>query len=80
VTGAATIRDQVYRTCVDFHETTEKKRHSSIFNDVPWDALEAAKTTEASAQCIEIFCAEELYVPDYSSKGLELVRSRFGMA
>lgn len=31
--------------------------------------------TQASAQY-----TEELYVPNYSSKGLELVRSRFGMA
>jgi acyl-[acyl-carrier-protein] desaturase len=44
------------------------------------DALEAAKSTECSAQCVEIFCAEELYVPDYSAKGLELVRARFGLA
>ena len=29
---------------------------------------------------MEIFCTEELYVPDYSSKGLDLARSMFGMA
>jgi hypothetical protein len=29
------------------------------------------KITESTAQCVEIFCSEELYVPDYSSKGLE---------
>src|SRR5262249_12411066 len=27
-----------------------------------------------------IFCSEELYVPDYSSLGLEMLRSMFGMA
>ena len=70
----------MYRTYLDFLETAEKKRHWSIFDDVPWDALEASKATEADAQRIEIFCSEEMYVPDYSSKGLELVRSRFGMA
>lgn len=75
-----TIRDQVYRTYLDFLETAEKKRRWSIFDDVPWDRLDGAKSTEGSAQCVEIFCAEELYVPDYSSKGLELVRSRFGIA
>ena len=80
MTTTGTIRDRVYRSYLDFLETAEKKRHWSIFDDVPWDALEASKTTETSAQCVEIFCAEELYVPDYSSKGLELVRSRFGLA
>jgi len=78
--GTGTIRERVYRTYLDFLETAEKKRHWSIFDDVPWDALEASKATEADAQRIEIFCSEEMYVPDYSSKGLELVRSRFGMA
>jgi acyl-[acyl-carrier-protein] desaturase len=75
-----TIRDRTYRTYLDFLETAEKKRRWSIFNDVPWEALESSKPTESNAQRIEIFCAEELYVPDYSSKGLELVRSSFGMA
>ncbi len=74
------IRDRVYRTYLDFLETAEKKRRWSVFDDVPWDALDALKATETSAECVEIFCAEELYVPDYSSKGLELVRSRFGIA
>jgi acyl-[acyl-carrier-protein] desaturase len=74
------VRDQVYRTYLDFLETAEKKRHWSIFSDIPWDALDAANSTEGTAQCVEIFCAEELYVPDYSSQGLELVRSRFGIA
>jgi len=32
------------------------------------------------ARRIEIFCSEELYFPDYSSRGLDLVRSKFGMA
>jgi acyl-[acyl-carrier-protein] desaturase len=74
------MRDRVYRTYLEFLETAERKRHWSIFDDVPWSALEATTTTEASAQFVEIFCAEELYVPDYSAKGLELVRSSFGLA
>jgi acyl-[acyl-carrier-protein] desaturase len=79
-TTSGTMRDRVYRTYLDFLETAEKKRRWSIFDDIPWDRLEASKTAEINAQCIEIFCAEELYVPDYSSEGLELVRSKFGMA
>jgi acyl-[acyl-carrier-protein] desaturase len=80
VTQALSIRDRVYRTYLDFLETAEKKRHWSVFDDIPWDALDGVKATEANAQCVEIFCAEELYLPDYSSKGIELVRARFGMA
>ena len=75
-----TVRDRIYRTYLEYLETAEKKRRWSIFDDVPWDALKAAGATEANARFIEIFCAEELYVPDYSAKGLQLVRSRFGLA
>ncbi len=74
------MREQVYRICLDFLETAETKRHWSIFNDVPWDKLEASKATDQVAQGVEIFCTEEMYVPDYSSKGLELSRSMFGTA
>ena len=75
-----TIRDKAYQAYLEFLETAEKKRRWSIFDDVPWDALIASKPSERKAQSVEIFCAEELYVPDYSSRGLELVRARFGLA
>jgi acyl-[acyl-carrier-protein] desaturase len=75
-----TTREQVYRIYRDFLETAENKRHWSIFNDLPWDHLEVHKATDRVANCVELFCAEELYVPDYSSKGMELSRSMFGTA
>jgi acyl-[acyl-carrier-protein] desaturase len=74
------MRDGIYREYLDFLETAEKKRRWNIFDDVPWDLLDSAKILERNAQSIEIFCSEELYVPDYSAKGLELVRPSFGMA
>jgi len=76
----STIRDQIYRIYLDFLETAENKRHWSIFNDVPWDKLDVSKATDAVGQRIELFCSEELYVPDYSSEGLDLSRSMFGVA
>jgi acyl-[acyl-carrier-protein] desaturase len=76
----ASMRDNIYRIYLDFLETAEKKRRWSIFDDIPWDRLDSSKATETIAQCVEIFCSEELYVPDYSAKGLEMVRSMFGMA
>jgi len=76
----STTREQVYRIYLDFLETAENKRHWSIFKDLPWDNLDVDKATDRIGQCIELFCAEELYVPDYSSKGMELSRSLFGTA
>jgi acyl-[acyl-carrier-protein] desaturase len=76
----ASYRDSVYRLYLEFLETAENKRRWSIFNDIPWDKLDVSKTTATTAQCVETFCTEEMYVPDYSSNGLALTRSMFGMA
>ena len=78
--GVESTRERVYQTYLDFLETAEKKRRWSVFDDVPWDALDGLTPDETSAQSVEIFCAEEMYVPDYSAQGLELVRANFGMA
>jgi acyl-[acyl-carrier-protein] desaturase len=74
------LRANTHRIYLDFLETAETKRRWSIFDDIPWDKLDAPKAGETTAQCIEIFCSEELYVPDYSSQGLAMVRADFGMA
>jgi acyl-[acyl-carrier-protein] desaturase len=74
------LRASSHRLYIDFLETAEKKRRWSIFDDIPWDKLDASKASENATQCVEIFCSEELYVPDYSSKGLAMVRADFGAA
>jgi len=76
----AKFQDSVYRIYLEFLETADNKRRWSIFNDIPWDKLDLSKTTPTIAQCVETFCAEEMYVPDYSSKGLRMSRSMFGIA
>jgi acyl-[acyl-carrier protein] desaturase len=73
-------REKFYRLYLDFLETAENKRRWSIFDDIPWEQIEVSKPTETTGQCIELFCSEELYIPDYSSNGIALVRSMFGMA
>ena len=70
----------MYRLYLDFLEVAEKKRAWSISSDIPWSDLDTSRTTETTTESIELFCSEELYVPDYSSNGLALVRSMFGMA
>jgi len=77
---SSSVREQLYQICLDFLETAENKRRWNIFNDIPWDKLEASKATDDVGQRVEIFCAEEMYVPDYSSKGIDLSRATFGTA
>jgi acyl-[acyl-carrier-protein] desaturase len=77
---SSAMRQQVYRIYLDYLETAETKRRWSIFNDVPWDKLDFGKATNDAGDRVEIYCTEELYVPDYSSEGLGLLRSLFGFA
>ena len=70
----------MYRAYLEFFEVAETKRRWNMFNDVPWDALDSSDGGEQKAASIETFCAEELYLPDYSAGGVELTRSMFGAA
>jgi acyl-[acyl-carrier-protein] desaturase len=70
----------MYRAYLEFFEVAETKRRWNIFKDVPWEALDSSIGSERKAACIETFCAEELYLPDYSAGGVELSRSMFGAA
>lgn len=74
------LREKMYRAYLEFFEIAESKRRWNMFNDVPWEALGSALDGEQKAARIEIFCAEELYLPDYSAGGVELSRSIFGAA
>jgi acyl-[acyl-carrier-protein] desaturase len=72
--------NSIYRIYLDFLETAEHKRRWTIFDNIPWEKLDARPALEANAKRIEIYCAEEMYVPDYASLGVDLLRSVFGMA
>lgn len=69
-----------YTNYLEYFEVAERKRRWNIFDDIPWAKLNASLNSERKATRIETFCAEEMYVPDYGSKGLELVRPIFGTA
>ncbi len=70
----------MYQIYLEFLQTAESKRRWNIFSDIPWHHLDEGKVDAGAAQYVEIFCAEEMYVPDYSARGLDLSRSDFGAA
>jgi len=74
------LRESIYQICLDFLRTAESKRRWNMSSDIPWDRLDISKATKTVAQRVELFCTEELYVPDYSYEGLNLSRAAFGMA
>ncbi len=63
----------------DFFDKAEKKRRWRIREDVPWSQCNP-NLDPAVADVVETFCAVELYLPDYTSKILPLVRQSKGRA
>jgi|SRR5208282_339596 len=73
-------KDKFYRAYLDFFEIAERKRRWNIFEDVPWDKLSSDSNTKERAIRIETYCAEEMYLPDYTAAGNQLLRGAFGLA
>jgi acyl-[acyl-carrier-protein] desaturase len=74
------MREKMNRSYNEFFEVAERKRRWNIFDDIPWDRLDPIHNSELCALRIETYCAEEMYLPDYSAGGIELTRSIFGAA
>jgi acyl-[acyl-carrier-protein] desaturase len=75
-----TAKDKFYRAYMDFFEVAERKRRWNLFEDVPWDKISPGDNTEDRAIRIEMYCAEEMFLPDYTAAGNELLRGVFGLA
>ncbi len=73
-------KEKFYRAYMDFFEVAERKRRWNLFEDVPWDKLSPGTNTEERAIRIETYCAEEMYLPDYSAAGIKLLRGVFGLS
>jgi acyl-[acyl-carrier protein] desaturase len=74
------MREKLHQNYLDYFQTAERKRRWSVFDDIPWDRLDSVHNSELSAVCIETYCAEEMYLPDYTRNGIDLTRSTFGTA
>src|SRR5438132_8011795 len=66
-----------WRLYRDFFDMAEKKRRWSIRSDIPWDEVNP-RLDPAVADVVESFCGVELYLPDYTSKILPVVRPSRG--
>jgi acyl-[acyl-carrier-protein] desaturase len=77
---ASALRDKMYDAYLEFFEVAERKRRWNIFDDVPWDQLDRSLNSERKAVCIETYCAEEFYLPDYTVGSVQVTRQIFGAA
>ncbi len=73
------LEAKFWRLYRDFLARAERKRRWSLCDDIPWDQCSKGRHP-AVADLIESFTAVELYLPDYTSKILPVVRSSRGHA
>jgi acyl-[acyl-carrier-protein] desaturase len=61
----------------EFFDKAERERRWNPYRDIPWDKINKDISNEL-ALCAETFLCVEAYLPDYVSKGLNVVRPSFG--
>jgi acyl-[acyl-carrier-protein] desaturase len=68
-----------YRELIKYLKLAEEKRRWNVFKDIHWDAANP-ESSETLAQCVETFCAVEMYLPDFTAKLLNMIRRSRGRA
>jgi acyl-[acyl-carrier-protein] desaturase len=76
---SAEFENQFYDLYRQFVRRAEDDRRWNVEKDVPWDRCNP-KVTDQIALIVESFMAVELFLPDYTSKILHLVRKSRGRA
>jgi acyl-[acyl-carrier-protein] desaturase len=66
-----------WRLYRDYFDMAERRRRWRVADDIPWDRCNP-KVNAAVVDVVESFCAVELYLPDYTSKILPVVRPSRG--
>lgn len=73
------IEDVFFENYLKFFKTAEERRRWDIDNDIPWDKTNP-ESSDLTADIVQSFSAVEMFLPDYTSKIMELVRRSRGRA
>jgi acyl-[acyl-carrier-protein] desaturase len=76
---SAQLENKFYELYLEFFNRAESERRWNVQKDIPWEKANPA-VTDNIALIVESFMAVELYLPDYTSKILHLVRKSRGRA
>lgn len=68
-----------YRELVKYLALAEEKRRWNVFRDIAWHEANP-ESSDTLAHCVETFCAVEMYLPDFTSKMLHMIRRSRGRA
>jgi acyl-[acyl-carrier-protein] desaturase len=75
----ASLEHRFYDLYLEYFHKAEAHRRWNVLNDVPWDRIGSAPDPNV-VRVVQAFMAVEMYLPDYTSKILHLVRSSRGRA
>jgi acyl-[acyl-carrier-protein] desaturase len=79
LTPHAKIEEIFFKNYLEFFHNAEERRRWNIQKSIPWDQVNP-EASDTLASIVETFSAVELYLPDYTSKILHLVRRSRGRA
>jgi acyl-[acyl-carrier-protein] desaturase len=75
----AQIEEIFFENYLKFFKTAEEKRRWNIWRDVPWSRANP-ESSDLTADIVQSFSAVEMFLPDYTSKIMELIRRSRGRA
>ena len=75
----ARLEERLFNEYMTFFEKAERERRWNVSTDIPWERVNK-EASEELALCAETFCSVEMYLPDYVSGGINIVRDCFGQA
>lgn len=73
------LENRFYELYLEYFHKAEATRRWNLQQDIPWEAINRAPDP-AIVQVVQSFMAVELYLPDYTSKILHLIRASRGRA
>ena len=74
VVSCPDLEKAIWNLYREFFDRAEKRRRWNLREDIPWNQC-STTLNPAIASVVESYCAVELYLPDYTSKILPVVRS-----
>jgi acyl-[acyl-carrier-protein] desaturase len=75
----AQLEERFFETFLSYMQNAEQRRRWSVTDDIPWEKT-TLTTSETTADLVETFASVEMFLPDYTSKIMELVRESRGRA
>jgi acyl-[acyl-carrier protein] desaturase len=76
---SATLENRFYDLYLEYFHKAEAHRRWNLLNDIPWNEIKS-QPDPTITRIMEAYMAVELYLPDYTSKILHLIRASRGRA